>query len=425
MTPTIRTGEPDRTLQVQRLSLSDLDERFIGQWLRLEERSLEANAYLSPHFVLPMLRHLERSGEVILIAVLAVDGGAPVLAGLGLFRLTPGNRRFPVKHLSAFAGVHSYLTGLLVDAALVEPVLEALFSFLTRPGAAWHGVAFSDWRADAPLGQAMLRAAGRAGVPWHPEHGFQRAILVPDRLGAGSFEAALARCTGKAWRKKVRRLVDQGEVRWRFMGGSACDAAVVERFLVLEDRGWVRGEGTSLRASGQENLFREVCQGFSSQGRLFITELLHHDEVIASTCNFISGREGFAFKIGWNTAFASLRPGLLNELLFLRAAREACAGLDAIDSGTTAGSFIEAFWEDRVTLQSGVFATSRVGRLAGRSWQGLRRARRGVLQRVARLRPGRAGKAAKAGKAAAPSAPAAHQEDPEAPGRRDPGEPAL
>jgi CelD/BcsL family acetyltransferase involved in cellulose biosynthesis len=382
-------GAPGQAFEARAMSISDVDERFIEQWLALEARSLEANAYLSPHFVLPVLRRLERSGHVSLIAVFASDGGDPRLVGLGVFRLTPGNRRFPLTHLSALGSIHSYLSGLLVDARLAELVLEAFFGFLTRPGVRWHGVAFTDWRAEGPLGQAMLRAAERASARWHKDYGFQRATLIPGRLDGRSFETALGRCSGKSWRKKVQRMVDHGEVQWRFLSGQACDAAAVERFLVLEDRGWAREEGSSLKAAGHDDLFRELCQGFSRDGRLFFTELLLGGEVIASTSNFISGGAGFAFKIGWNSAFASLRPGLLNEVLFLREARQLCPGLAYFDSGTGPGSYMEAFWDDRVALESGVFATSRLGRVAARSWDGLRWVRRSLRGLLGRWRPRR------------------------------------
>lgn len=381
--PPPASGAVGQAFQVRELSPEELDERFVEEWLALEARAVEANAYLSPHFVLPALRHLGAPGRVLVLAVHA-PGAGPRLAALGVFRLNPGGRRFPLTHLAAFSSDHSFLTGLLVDAAAVEPALQALFRFLCRPGAGWHGVAFGDWRAEGPLGLAMRRTAQGAGARWHLDFGFQRATLSPGRLAPDAFEAALAACTGKPWRKKVQRLVEQGEVQWRLLRGPACDAAAVDRFLTLEDREWARQEGTSLRAAGQEPFFRELCQGFSRGGRLFITELVHQGEVIASTCNFVSGRAGFAFKIGWAGAFASLRPGLLNELLFLRGAREACADLEYVDSGTTAGSFIEKLWEDRVTLQSGLFATSGPGRLAARAWGLLRWLRRGLARLRAR-----------------------------------------
>lgn len=344
----------------------------------MEARALEGNAYLSPDFVLPVARHLEPSAELRVIEVRSADPRAPRLAGVGLFRDVRGHRRFPLAHLEAFSSRHSYLTGLLVDAECAGPVLDALFGYLTDPGAPWHGVAFTDWRTDGALGQAMLESARRAGATWQRWESFQRAALVPGRLGEETLETALERWPGSTWRKKVKRLLERGELQWRFLDGARCDSAALDRFLSLEDRDWAREAGSSLRASGHDRMFREIYDGFARDGRLFMSELALEGEVIASTSNFISGPSGFAFKLGWDDAHARLRPGILNELLLRRVAGKVCADHAFIDSGTQPGSFLESIWEDRISLESGVFATSRLGHAAAATWGALRGVKRAV-----------------------------------------------
>jgi CelD/BcsL family acetyltransferase involved in cellulose biosynthesis len=376
-------------LGIRTLSPGDVDEQLVGQWRDLEARALEDNVYLSPDFVLPAMRHLEPQGEPLLIA--AFEGErATRLVGLGLFRAVRGDRRFPLAHLAAFTTRYSYLTGLLVDAELAGPVLERFFRFLRRPGSPWHGITFSDWRTDGPLGRAVLRTAQGAGASWHPESRFQRAALVPRQLTEQSFETALAQCSGRDWRKKTLRMIAQDELRWRFLAGSACDPAAVERFLQLEDRGWVKERSSSLLAAGHADFFRELCRGFARRQRIFFTELLLGDEVIASTSNFVSGSTGFAFKIGWNTDHARLRPGLLNELMFLRSARAECAALGHIDSGTQEGSFIETLWGERLTLESGALALTRLGHVAATTCDVLRRAKRAATRLATGRRSARA-----------------------------------
>ena len=382
-------ARPTPGLWVQRLALAGIDGAFASAWRDLESRAVEGNAYLSPDFVLPLYRHIEPNAPVLLVGVFADEEPAPPrLVGLGLFRERPGNRAFPLPHLEAFRSEHTFRSGLLIDAALVEPVLDALFGFLCGEGASWHGVAFEDWRPDGPLGRAMLGAAGRAGATWNVGHEYERAGIVPGSVGPGAFEAALGRCNGKDWRKKVTRLLETGELRWRTLRGKSCDEAAVEQFLALEDRGWAREQGTSLRAAGQEAPFREVFRGLAQDGRFFLNELALGDQVIASTSNFISGNSGFAFKLGWDVTHARLRPGILNELLFLRATPQEFGTLDVIDSGSTAGSWIENLWEGRILMQTGLFATTLRGRLTAGTVGHLRQFKGTVQALASRLRGG-------------------------------------
>jgi CelD/BcsL family acetyltransferase involved in cellulose biosynthesis len=377
-------------LRVERLALDRVDEAFVSAWRDLESRSVEGNAFLSPDFVLPLYRHFEPGAPVLVVAVFADEGRAPSrLVGLALFRERTRNRDFPLPHLEAFRYDHSYRSGLLVDAALVEPVLDAVFGFLCGEGASWHGVAFEDWRTDGPLGRSMLGAAARVGATWHLRYEYRRAGIVPATVGPGAFEAALGRSGGgKDWRKKVVRLIEAGELQWRSLRGESCDEAAVDRFLALEDRGWAREQGTSLRAAGQEAPFREVFRGLSPGGRLLLHELTLRDQVIASSSNFISGSGVFCFKIGWDVTHARLRPGILNELLFIQTAARDLGALDLVDSGSTAGSWNENLWPDPILIQTGHFATSARGRLVAGAVGHLRQLRRKVRAIAARRRPG-------------------------------------
>jgi CelD/BcsL family acetyltransferase involved in cellulose biosynthesis len=106
-----------------------------------------------------------------------------------------------------------------------------------------------------------------------------------------------------------------------------------------------------------------MIAGFRAAGGVFFTELLLDGQVIASTCNLISGNSAFAFKLGWDPAYAKYAPGLLNELFLLQNVQAKFSHLDFFDSGAVEGSFIDALWCDKRVLVSGVFATSLIGKL--------------------------------------------------------------
>jgi CelD/BcsL family acetyltransferase involved in cellulose biosynthesis len=169
----------------------------------------------------------------------------------------------------------------------------------------------------------------------------------------------------KSLRRLTRRLQEMGEVGWRALSEPDLPEAAVDRFLELEHLGWKGTEGTSLRSQPEdEAFFREVIDGFRSEGRAWFTELSLNGTVISSTSNFVSGRAGFAFKIGWDPAYAKLSPGMLNEIELIRRAPELFGELEYLDSGAGEGSYIEEFWTGRRALTSGIFATTALGRKA-------------------------------------------------------------
>src|SRR5262245_57575466 len=60
---------PARGLRVHTTTPHDIEAATVAAWSDLEARALEANAYLSPYFVLPALRHLEPAAPIVIVLV--------------------------------------------------------------------------------------------------------------------------------------------------------------------------------------------------------------------------------------------------------------------------------------------------------------------------------------------------------------------
>jgi hypothetical protein len=344
----------------------DLDGPTLESWRALENRALEANAYLSPQFVTAAVRHLASppaSRQPFLVLVETPGRGPDRLVGLGIFERRSWSRRFPLPHLEAYRSLHSYRSGILVDRGHAAGVIGALFRFFQQPQATWHAVAFDEWLCEGDQATLLMTIARGCGGQWFPAMETSRAILVPREGGERQVAAALSRYRLKKLRQARRHLETCGPVAWRALAGEQVDDGAIGRFLELEHMGRKGEQGTSLRSRPeQEAFFREMAEGFRREGRLFFTELTIGQAIVASTCNLISGRTGFAFKIGWDPRYAKGSPGILNEVEFVRAAPTLFAALDAVDSGASEGSFIEEIWTDRWALASGAFSTTPLGR---------------------------------------------------------------
>jgi CelD/BcsL family acetyltransferase involved in cellulose biosynthesis len=388
-------GSAGGLYQGRSLRLAELDDETLRLWASLEDRVLEPNAFLSPRFVIPALRHLESpraAARARLVFVERRGAGRAEMVAAGVFVPVLSGRRFPLPHLKAYRSPHSYLTGILLDREFAEPAATTLFALLRRQPWTGHGVEFEDWPADAPA-RLVVVAAARCHAEWWESWRSHRAILVPVAAGDAYLAARLSRSRAKSLRRSRRRLEKVGRVDWRCLKGHEVDKRCIETFLRLEHGGWKARRGSSLLSSAQHaTFFRDMTDGFGAEGRLFFTELLVDGNVIASTSHFVSGGVGFSFKIGWDTRYAGMTPGYLSEVELVRQAPLHCADLKFIDSGTSPGSFIEELWGDRRPLAAGVFATTALGRLVARAMGGLRGVRDRAWRRdrpTLRFRPDR------------------------------------
>jgi len=363
-------------LRVRTAAPRDICPAIVAAWADLEDRALEANAYLSPHFVLPAIRHLDPAAQILIVLVERDQGSTCEIVGVGVFQLCAATKRFPLRHLVAYRSCHSYLSGLLVDQQYAAAVLQTFLDFFCGADTDWHGVEFTERAAEGPLAELLAITAAGRGLRWFEYGRIYRAILVPNEAGEPYLKSQLA-SRRKDHRRRMRRLSDRGEVNWRMKHGKELPLTCIDRFIELEHLGWKGQKGTSLRSrSEDERFFREMIDGFGSCGRTFFTELCVNDEIIASTSNLISGNAGFAFKLGWNPDYAKMAPGLLNEVELIRQAPMLCEALEYIDSGASQGSFIEEVWMWRRLLTSGLYATTTLGRQALAAIQPIRQFKR-------------------------------------------------
>lgn len=373
---------------IRAVRFQELDDETISRWGFLEERVLEGNAYLSPRFVIPAVRHLSRpeeTSEILFVFVERANGGGGGLSGAGVFVRSGGTRSLPFPHLTAFLSPHSYLSGLLLDRNDARDVARAFFRFFCENGRPWSGVAFEKWASEGPQANLIAEVAEEFGAIWHEMGSTHRAIFIPGEGGEKYLQARFTRHRAKMIRQLRRRLEEQGKVQWKALFGSEIGADNVNRFLELEHMGWKGERGTSLLSKPpHERFFREMAEAFQADGRLFLTELSLDGPAIASTVNLVSGGAGFAFKVGWHPDYSKLSPGVLNEVEFIRRAPALCGALSYIDSGAEEGSFIDKLWNDRRVLSSGIYATSTFGRLIVTGTDYLRKIKRYCASLVSR-----------------------------------------
>lgn len=127
-------------LRVVEIPFENLSSEFVARWAQLESRSVDGNAFLSPHFVIPAVEHLEGAYDQkpLILAVESEDGSK--LFALGLFETSRNSRLLPLTHLQSWRCEHTLFDGLLVDQQHGTAALATFFNWLSQQGRRWQGV---------------------------------------------------------------------------------------------------------------------------------------------------------------------------------------------------------------------------------------------------------------------------------------------
>ena len=336
---------------VRVLTAAELSASDISAWSDLEARAIEPNAYMSPHFMLPALRHLEPEAPVEIWFVQRHAGGTTQLIGACAFASKKWSRQCPFPHVSAYQSAHSHLSGPMLDRDHAAQAIEHMLDFARDASGKGLAVVLPCAEVSGPTVNLMSGWAQRHGLHVEFRDSRSRSMLVPSQSGPEALKAALGSKFKEVARNR-RKLAEAGTVRWRAIRPSGPDTAV-ETFLQLEHGGWKAEGASSLRSKpAHEAFFQDMASRFAGEDRAWFTELSLDDQVIASTSNLISGAYGFAFKVGWNQEYRKYGVGILNEVELVEKSSEVCADLDCVDSGAEPGSFIDTLWSGRRQLGS-------------------------------------------------------------------------
>ena len=365
-------------LRVESRPVSALDVRFINQWLELESAALEPNAFLSPNFVLPAAHYICPNQEPFCVFVYdgAADDGE--LHGLGIFERKQGNRTFPLPHVAAFvAPQETFLTGLLLKPDRASECIAALFEYFGHhPNT--HGVLFEQRCLNSEQGNLITSTASKNGIPWIGRT-YTRPILDNDVIPNDYPRGHLSRNSLKKWRRGMRVLQSNGAVTFDFIIENATETAIIDEFMRLENDGWKGDAGTSILSHpSRELFFREMCANFGRHQNLIWTQTLINGTVISSTCNLVSGRHGFAYKLGWDRGWSAARPGILQEVELAGQFQKNLKEIDAFDSCVDENSYLHGLWPGVRQIATGVFPITRTGVLAARAVDLVRSARKAL-----------------------------------------------
>ncbi len=299
---------------------------YLPVWKQLAQNTLISNPFYEPFFLLPALQRLPPDGPLCFAFV---------------FRKSTSNDRadelvgvFPLEKRSN--GVLSLPRWRLLTNSLMLRAVPLLHELQPERTIA----AFLKWASLFDLGLLEFDRVLAEGAFQHALICAFHATGIAPYIVGQSTNAVLTNRAGseepskKAMRetqRKRRRLEELGHLEFRSLDETESLDDWQSEFLCLEASGWKGRGGTAMAQSQAErDLFLTVTRQGWARKKLQMFGLFLDGRPVAMKCNLLSGREGMAWKIAYDEAFAKYSPGLILEVDHKQAFNEQTE-LDRID----------------------------------------------------------------------------------------------
>ncbi|MEM9412406.1 MAG: GNAT family N-acetyltransferase [Planctomycetota bacterium] len=363
-------------ITIETHDLRNLSSRLIEQWQELEDRALQANAFMSPNFVLPAAQYLTPQKKLNCLFIFESLQSSSRLIGLGIFEKVAGRRSFPLPHLVSYVtNTESFLSGLLLSEEQ-EHAATAARSFFdhARRLNGIHGIHFCQRCRNSSQGKLFDQIATEQGSRW-VGFDYTRPVLKRTEGQPNLLNQHLSRNRLKKYRRARRRLYQQGVFSFNIYRNidAIHQRECAQTFVSLEDDGWKGSGGSSLHANiNKRKFFHDMTNRFAENGKLLWTQSQLDHQVVSSTCNLISGRCGFAYKLGWLEKFQHASPGMIQEIDLANAFFDGRIDLEEFDSCVDQHSFLHHLWPGQRQISTGTFPLTSTGWLASRATHAVR-----------------------------------------------------
>jgi len=297
------------------LTIADISGIDLDRWEDLAARAAEPNPFLEPTCLMPAARH-QTYGHELQLVVAEEDGR--MYACFPVRSVRAWNRfRYPLT--TSQARRMTYLGTPLVDATRSTEAVGALFQTLLSQRRAREGrVLALQWVGDGgPVAEAVREAVRHLGLHSYEYESFERGV-VNRRADPADYDRIPNKNDRHNRRRCFRRATETLGEGPHLVAPSDIGAAV-ERFITLEGAGYKGRQGIAMTTeTGEPEYFREMCAGFTAQGRLHVLALEAAGQTLAMEILVRGGQGLFLFMVSFDEDFAHFGPGLELHLQGMR-----------------------------------------------------------------------------------------------------------
>ncbi len=358
--PRVWRGEPRGIPARIELLNWDAASRRRDAWADLVTRTLESNVFLEPGFVLPAAQHFPlafRPNFLLVSDLSRVEPPEGELVGLTALDMPQRGQGAVAR---AWCPQQSALGTPLFDRARGRDALEIMFSWFDERQPHIAGVMFPSLAAAGPTASMIRAHAISSDLEMRMLNPHSRAMLSGGIDVEAMLRANIAPKKLKELRRQNRRLTDQGELAYMSARDVANVKIEVERFLVMESRGWKGARGTALLADPSLSTFtRTMTRTLVNEGKCRVDSLTLGGKAIAMGIVLYSAGEAYLWKIAYDEDYAQWSPGVQFMLEFTR--RQAFErDVSFTDSCAIPDHpMIDRIWPERLPIVDLFVATSR------------------------------------------------------------------
>lgn len=322
-----------------------------GHWRDLTRRADAANVFMHPLLLRAAIAAYPERRIRVLLAWQSVPEAQPQLAGVWAFAVGRASKSvLPFKVLSAPPAPNAYLATPVIDKGCLEPVLEALLTYIAADATLPNVVALEAMGADtatmAALAHVLAARHGRLRVFGRS----QRPKLDSEHDGKTYLERAMSSSSRKKLRQHRRRLGEKGKLESLVVSDVAAVSRAFEDFLALEASGWKGRQGTALSSNPFDAQFaRAMVAALAANGEADIHSLVLNGKPVSMQIVLRSGATAFTWKTAYDEALHDYSPG---TLLFEDYTGRLLAdkNVDIVDSCSFDDSGYMAAWQERAAL---------------------------------------------------------------------------
>lgn len=310
-----------------------------GHWAELVQRA-PANVFMNPAVLNAV--HAAQFARVHMLLAWWDKANAKQLVGMWALqekRLAPG---WPAL-LMAPPFDYAFVSNPVVDQRFAGDVVPALLAAVAKHPTLPKLIRLKYLDAGTETGEAVLNASssGNAQMLKFSERQRPYASKESNLKRSGS--------TRKKLRQDWNRLSAAGPVDIVNDRDPHAVRDAFEIFLSMEANSWKGGRGTALLSSERDATFaRHLIANLAAQRSAAVALLRVNGHAIAAQVLLYSGRMAYTWKTSFDAEYARYSPGALlidklTELLF------SSDEVDAIESCSPEGSFMEQLWSGRRT----------------------------------------------------------------------------
>lgn len=324
---------------------SDIEAQ-VDAWDALAQNASEPNPFFESWYLLPSLRHLPQTEDVMILRY----ERAGRLAGLLPIVRSGRYYRWPMPQVASWLHPNCFCGTPLVAKGAEHAFWQAVLDWADGQGGASMFMHLRGMVMHGALHSALNEIARDGGRQVEIVHVEERALLASELSPDAYFEASLSGKKRKELRRQANRLSEEGHVAIERRTDPNGVAEWCAAFLTLEAAGWKGKAGSALaNDDGTARLFCESLAGAADKGRLERLTLSLDGQPIAMLATFLTPPGAYSYKTAFDERYARYSPGVLLQRENLAVlGREDIAWTDSCASADH--PMIDHLWRERRTV---------------------------------------------------------------------------